>query len=130
MQEMFYDVHQELGFRQLIPSGRRVLIFVSQSGSKLAKSKYFKGPCASFEATYVQWEALESKKRNDGTHPFPRFRPASTLATDTAFLGFWEVSDLRPLIPPIPLSDLVVHSTKAKVSSTPRHPMFVSDRAA
>jgi hypothetical protein len=44
-------------------------------------------------------------------------------------MGFWEVSDLRKLGTPIGLGELSGYETKAKVSGTPRHPMFVDDKA-
>jgi hypothetical protein len=55
--------------------------------------------------------------------------PAPSTLTDTALMGFWEVSDLRKLGTPIGLGELSGYETKAKVSGTPRHPMFVDDKA-
>lgn len=130
LQEMFDDHKKPQGREQRIPAGTRVLICVSRSGDAgQAAAKYYKGDCVSYEGTYVQWQRAGNEKRNDGKHPLPRFRPASTLETDTAFMGFWEVSDLQKLTPQVPLSKLFVFNTKAKVSQVPRYPIYVDDKA-
>jgi hypothetical protein len=114
LQEMFYAPNAPESHRQRLPSGTRVLICVSRSGDEgEAFRKYLKeitGNCATYEATYVQWQCANAS----GKHPDPRHRPASTQKTDTAFMGFWEVSDLRKLDTPITLGELFGSDTKTK----------------
>jgi hypothetical protein len=127
MMEMFYD---KKAAHQLIPRDTRVLICVSRSGNQGdAFRKYHKDivrKCASYEALFVQWQCADSR----GEHRKPQYRPASTLGTDTAFMGFWEVSCLRRLSAPIKLQELWGVDTKKRVADIPRHPMRVDARAA
>jgi hypothetical protein len=76
LQEMFYDPNAAEADRQKIKPGTRVLICVTRSGNETdAFRKYVKeitGNCASYEATYVQWQTATSAR---GTHPERRYRP-------------------------------------------------------
>lgn len=129
-QNMFYDPHAAPADRQRIPTGTRVLICVTGGGNTgEAFRKFYKeitDRCASYEATYVEWRCANAA----GKHPEPLYRPASAYNTDTAFRGYWEVSDLRKLTTPIKFSELVGYDTKTKVTRTPHRPMRVDDRAS
>jgi hypothetical protein len=129
MQKLFYDLRAAPADRQRVPKGTRVLIFITAGGNEgEALRKYYEeitGGCASYEATYVRWRCANAA----GKHPEPKYRPASAYDTDTAYRGFWEVSDLRKLTTPIMFSELSGYDTKTKVTRTPRRPMRVDDRA-
>lgn len=63
--------------------------------------KFFRPACASFAATLVGW----TQANNQGKHPNPEVRPPSTV-DDTAWFGFWQVSDLHKPSAPIRFADL------------------------
>ena len=98
-----------------IEPGTRVLIYASHDPEQ--------GP-----DEFVSWEAIyvdHVDATPGGKYPRdPRFRPPSTV-TDTTFSGFYEVRDLRPLDPPIGVSDLARKDGSVRKNWPPRRPQLI-----
>lgn len=121
VENMFYRVSDE---KQLVASGTRVLIYVSQTGNHDGTARRHGAGWVTYEATYRQW----SRADDQGKHRQPAFRPALAHEQDTPVMGFWEVSDLRRLSKPIALSELRTFEDKPKAVTIPRRPMYVNDK--
>jgi hypothetical protein len=81
-----------------LPIGLEVFIYVSGPPHGL-----YKGFVATWHGKLSGRTAAVSHGPESGMHPDASLRPPTAEASDTAFLGFFEVDKLRALAKPIPL---------------------------